>query len=74
MCMLGRNRTRASAVTTGIEARVADGLAGTALGLLGVELDINDHVGAVLGIIGSCPRRGWPQAPPKGKPPSKGLP
>ena len=74
MCMLGRNRTRAATVATGIEARIADGLAGTALGLLSVELDIDDHVGAVLGIIAACPRRGWPQAPPKGKPPSKGLP
>ena len=55
MCMLGRNRTRTSAVTTGIEARIADGLAGTALGLLGVEFDIDDHVGTVLGIIGSLP-------------------
>ncbi len=50
MCMLGRNGARAAAVATGIEARVADGLAGTALGLLGVEFDIDDHVGAVLGL------------------------
>ena len=53
MGMLGGDRTRAAAVTTGIEARIADGLAGTALGLLGVEFDIDDHVGAVLGIVGS---------------------
>jgi hypothetical protein len=55
MGMLRRNGARAAAVTAGIEARVADGLAGTALGLLGVEFDIDDHVGAVLGIVGSLP-------------------
>ena len=53
MGMLGGDRTRAAAVTTGIEARIADGLAGTVLGLLGVQFDIDDHVGAVLGIVGS---------------------
>ena len=53
--MLGGDRTRTAAVATGIEARVADGLAGTALGLLGVEFDIDDHIGAVLGIVGSLP-------------------
>ena len=53
--MLRRNGARAAAVATGVEARVADGLAGTALGLLGVEFDIDDHVGAVLGIVGSLP-------------------
>ena len=53
--MLRRNGAQAAAVATGIEARVADGLAGTALGLLRVEFDIDDHVGAVLGIVGSLP-------------------
>lgn len=71
MCMLGGDRTRASAVTTGIEARVADGLAGTALGLLGVEFDIDDHIGAVLGIVGSLPATLLAPGATKGKPPSK---
>ena len=48
--MLGGDRTRTAAVATGIEARVADGLAGTALGLLGVEFDIDDHVAPFSGL------------------------
>ena len=54
-------------MTAGIEARVADGLAGTALGLLGVELNIDDHVGAVLGIIGSLPATRLAPGSTKGK-------
>ena len=73
MCMLGRNRTRASAVTTGIEARIANGLAGTALGLLGVELNIDDHVGAVLGIIGSLPATRLAPGAPEGETAVKGI-
>ena len=73
MCMLGRNRTRAATVATGIEARIADGLAGTALGLLGVELDIDDHVGAVLGIIGSLPATRLAPGATKGKAALKGI-
>ena len=71
--MLGRNRARTAAVTTGIEARIADGLAGTALGLLGVELNIDDDVGAVLGIIGSLPATRLTPGATKGKAALKGI-
>ena len=71
--MLGRNRTRTATVATGIEARIADGLAGTALGLLGVELNIDDHVGAVLGIIGSLPATRLTPGATKGKAALKGI-
>ena len=57
----------------GIEARVADGLAGTALGLLGVEFDIDDHIGAVLGIIGSLPTTLLAPGATKGKAALKGI-
>lgn len=50
MGMLRRNGARAAAVATGIEARVADGLAGTALGLLGVEFDIDDTLAPFSGL------------------------
>lgn len=73
MRMLRRNGARASAVTTGIEARVADGLAGTALGLLGVELNIDDHVGAVLGIVGSLAATLLAPGTTKGKAALKGI-
>ena len=71
--MLGGDRTRTAAVATGIEARVADGLAGTALGLLGVEFDIDDHVGAVLGIVGSLPATLLAPGAAKGKAALKGI-
>ena len=73
MCMLGRNRARTSAVTTGIEARIADGLAGTALGLLGVELDIDDHVGATLGVVGRLAATGLAPGAPEGETAVKGI-
>ena len=73
MCMLGRNRARAAAVTTGIEARVTDGLAGTALGLLGVEFDIDDHVGAVLGVVRSLTATRLPPSTAEGKTALKGI-
>ena len=71
--MLRRNGARAAAVATGIEARVADGLAGTALGLLGVEFDIDDHVGAVLGIVGSLAATLLAPGATKGKAALKGI-
>ena len=73
MGMLRRNGARTAAVVTGIEARVADGLAGTALGLLGVEFDIDDHVGAVLGIVGSLPATRLAPGTAKGKTALKGI-
>ena len=60
-------------MTTGIEARVAHGLAGALLGLFGVELDIDDHVGAVLGIVGSLPATRLAPSAAKGKAALKGI-
>ena len=73
MGMLGGDRTRAAAMSARIETRVADGLAGTALGLLGVEFDIDDHVGAVLGIVGSLPTTLLAPGATKGKAALKGI-
>ena len=56
-----------------IESRVANGFAGTALGLLGIEFDIDDHVGAVLGIVGSLAATRLAPSAAEGKTALKGI-
>ena len=60
-------------MTTGIEARVAHGLAGALLGLFSVELNVDDHVGAVLGVVRSLAATLLAPSAAKGKAALKGI-
>ena len=73
MGMLGGDRARAAAMSARIESRVANGFAGTALGLLGIELDVDDHVGTAFGIVGCPPATRLAPSAAKGKTALKGI-
>ena len=60
-------------MSAGVKAGVANGLVGTALSLLGVELDIDDHVGATLGVVGRLAATGLAPGAPEGETAVKGI-
>ena len=60
-------------MSAGVKAGVANGLVGTALSLLGVELDIDDHVGATLGVVGRLAATGLTPGAPEGETAVKGI-
>ena len=73
MGMLGRNGARSSAMTASIVMRIAHGLTGAFLCLLGVELNVDNHVGAVLGVVGSLTAALLPPSTAEGKTALKGI-
>ena len=73
MGMLGGDRARAAAMSARIESRVANSFTGTALSLLGIELNVDDHVGTAFGIVSCPPATRLTPSAAKGKTALKGI-